>query len=87
MSDPNGEIVHNAESVESGQFAFEAGIAGRYTACFCSPKFQLDAAVSLDFEWKSGVLAKVWTSVAKKEKIDVRIPSQNLFLENKFLQC
>ncbi|XP_038980364.1 transmembrane emp24 domain-containing protein p24delta9-like [Phoenix dactylifera] len=71
VSAPNGEIVHHSESVESGQFAFEAGIAGRYTACFWSPKFRLDAAVSLDFEWKTGVFAKVWTSVAKKEKIDV----------------
>ncbi|RZR76030.1 hypothetical protein BHM03_00000634 [Ensete ventricosum] len=72
--DPNGENLRRVDGVESGEFAFVAAETGKYTACFWSPHFQLEAAVTVDFEWKTGIAAKDWTSVAKKGKIDVSYP-------------
>lgn len=69
--DPNGENLHRADSVESGEFAFVAAVTGKHTTCFWSPHFQHQAAVTVDFEWRTGIAAKDWTAVAKKGKIDV----------------
>ena len=63
--------MHLAESVESGQFGFVAAEDGEYSACFWTPKFERFGSVSVEFEWNSGVAAKDWGSVAKKEKIAV----------------
>ncbi|CAL9054515.1 unnamed protein product [Musa banksii] len=70
VMDPNGEDLRRVVGVESGEFAFVATETGKHTACFWSPHFQLEAAVTVDFEWKTGIAAKDWTSVSKKGKID-----------------
>lgn len=80
MSDPHGDYVHQAESVESGQFAFTVGRTGPHTVCFWSPEFELSTVFPVDLEWKSSVAAKDWSNVAKKGKVNVcvLIPSPPL---------
>ncbi|KAG6516255.1 hypothetical protein ZIOFF_026710 [Zingiber officinale] len=70
VMDPNGETFRRADGVEKGEFSFVAEEIGKYTTCFWSSHFQLEAVLTVDFDWKSGVAAKVWNSVAKKGKID-----------------
>ncbi|WOL12565.1 transmembrane emp24 domain-containing protein p24delta10 [Canna indica] len=70
VMDPNGENLRRADGVESGEFAFVAENAGKYTTCFWSPHFQLQVTVTVDFEWKTGIAAKDWTSFAEKGNID-----------------
>lgn len=51
--------------------------AGDYVACFLAVEHKPATALTVDFEWKSGIAAKDWTNVAKKGSIDV---SFSLFL-------
>lgn len=66
-----GNSYHQGDHVESGNFAFTAAEAGDYTACFWSPDHNPPATVTVEFEWKTGVVSKDWTKVAKKGQVDV----------------
>lgn len=55
-----------------GQFAFTTHEAGNYLACFTvDGHYQGSGDVSVNLDWKTGIAAKDWDSVARKEKIDV----------------
>ncbi|KAK9675947.1 hypothetical protein RND81_11G043400 [Saponaria officinalis] len=66
-----GNNYHTADKVESGQFAFTAVEAGDYMVCFWTEEHKPPATLTVDFDWKTGVAAKDWGSVAKKGSIDV----------------
>ncbi|XP_010532700.1 PREDICTED: transmembrane emp24 domain-containing protein p24delta9 [Tarenaya hassleriana] len=66
-----GNTYHHAEKVESGQFAFTAVEAGDYTACFSAVDHKPEVTLSIDFEWRTGVHAKNWGTVAKKSQVEV----------------
>ncbi|KAL5558386.1 hypothetical protein UlMin_034597 [Ulmus minor] len=70
VTSPYGNNVHHNENVTHGQFAFTTTEGGTYLACFWldSKSDVSNASVSLD--WKTGIAAKDWDSVAKKEKIE-----------------
>ncbi|KAJ1380168.1 GOLD domain [Sesbania bispinosa] len=70
VTSPYGNNLHHNENVTQGQFAFTTAESGNYVACFWmdGSKHQEGATVSL--EWKTGISAKDWESVAKKEKIE-----------------
>ncbi|KAJ4764329.1 Transmembrane emp24 domain-containing protein p24delta9 [Rhynchospora pubera] len=70
VSGPNGEELHHLQSVESGQFSFEVGTAGRHTACFWSPKFELTASVSVDVEWNLRTRARSPRDATKKGNLE-----------------
>ncbi|KAK4764554.1 hypothetical protein SAY86_025644 [Trapa natans] len=65
-----GNSYHSAEKVESGQFAFTTGEAGDYMACFWAPDHKPEATLTVEFEWKSGVAARDWSKVAKKNQVE-----------------
>ncbi|KAL5704288.1 hypothetical protein ACHQM5_022736 [Ranunculus cassubicifolius] len=71
VTSPYGNNLHHLENVTHGQFAFTTNEAGNYLACFWidghNPAGQ-SASVNLD--WKTGIAAKDWESVARKEKIE-----------------
>ncbi|KAL9246364.1 hypothetical protein vseg_019908 [Gypsophila vaccaria] len=71
VTSPYGNNYHSADKVESGQFAFTAVEAGDYMACFWTEEHTPPALLTVDFDWKSGIAAKDWASVAKKDSIDV----------------
>lgn len=61
-----------------GQFAFTTSEAGNYLACFwVNGHNQGGGDVSVNLDWKTGIGAKDWESVARKEKIEVT--SSNYF--------
>ncbi|KAJ3682949.1 hypothetical protein LUZ60_013176 [Juncus effusus] len=65
VTGPNGETMHELNSVELGQFSFEAEMTGRYSTCFWLPKFNLSASVSVDVEWNSGIRLMGLNNVVK----------------------
>jgi len=66
-----GNSYHSTDSVESGQFAFTAAETGDYMACFYAPDHTPPITVTVDFEWRTGVAAKDWSSIAKKGSVEV----------------
>ncbi|XP_071735087.1 transmembrane emp24 domain-containing protein p24delta9-like [Rutidosis leptorrhynchoides] len=71
VTSPLGNNYHYADRKDSGNFAFTAGEAGDYMACFWATKQSPDKTLSIDFDWKSGLAAKDWSKVAKKGKVEM----------------
>jgi len=57
--------------VTHGQFAFTTSEIGNYLACFWVDGNH--QSVTLNLDWKIGIGAKDWESVAKKEHIEVNL--------------
>nr|URM60700.1 HD-ZIP family protein [Gymnema sylvestre] len=66
-----GNNYHYADHVNTGQFAFQATEAGDYMACFFAADHKPSVTMTIDFDWKSGVAAKDWSSVAKKGSVEL----------------
>ncbi|KAI3722420.1 hypothetical protein L2E82_33458 [Cichorium intybus] len=71
VTSPLGNNYHYADRRDSGNFAFTAGEAGDYMACFWTAKQSPEKTLSIDFEWKSGLAAKDWSKVAKKGQVEM----------------
>jgi len=55
-----------------GQLAFTTKESGSYLACFwIDGHNEGDKDISVSLSWKTGVAAKDWESVARREKIEV----------------
>ncbi|XP_021727392.1 transmembrane emp24 domain-containing protein p24delta3-like [Chenopodium quinoa] len=71
VTSPYGNDLHSKKNVTHGQFAFTTHEAGNYLACFSvvghNPK---GSEVSVNLDWRTGVAAKDWESVARKEHIE-----------------
>ncbi|XP_027362858.1 transmembrane emp24 domain-containing protein p24delta4-like [Abrus precatorius] len=72
VTSPYGNTLHHNENVTHGQFAFTTTESGNYVACFwVDSKHQEGAGdTTISLEWKTGISAKDWDSVARKEKIE-----------------
>ncbi|GER26723.1 transmembrane emp24 domain-containing protein p24 delta 3, partial [Striga asiatica] len=71
VTSPYGNPIHHQESVTHGQFAFTTSEGGNYLACFWVDGHNPGAGeVSLNIDWKTGIAAKDWDSIARKEKIE-----------------
>ncbi|GAB4861362.1 hypothetical protein Ancab_036524 [Ancistrocladus abbreviatus] len=68
VTSPYGNTLHHQENVTHGQFAFTTSEIGSYLACFWVDGNREGATLNLD--WKIGIAAKDWDSVAKKEKLE-----------------
>lgn len=71
VTSPYGNNYHLGDQVDSGNFAFTAAEAGDYTTCFTAPDHKPETTVAIEFEWKTGVAAKDWSKIAKKEQVEV----------------
>ncbi|KAK2388175.1 hypothetical protein P8452_26216 [Trifolium repens] len=69
VTSPYGNNLHHNENVTQGQFAFSTTESGNYVACFWMDSKNLQGT-SISLDWKTGISAKDWDSVAKKEKIE-----------------
>ncbi|WCJ44623.1 Transmembrane emp24 domain-containing protein p24delta3 [Euphorbia peplus] len=71
VTSPYGNNLHHIENVTTGRFAFTTAEAGNYLACFWldTSKPQPNTA-TLSLDWRIGIAAKDWESVARKEKIE-----------------
>jgi hypothetical protein len=54
------------------QFAFTTSEAGNFLACFSVDDDSKGLVMKLNLDWKIGIAAKDWDSVAKKEKLEVK---------------
>ncbi|RZC54219.1 hypothetical protein C5167_013078 [Papaver somniferum] len=71
VTSPYGNTLHSKDNVTNGQFAFTTSEAGNYLACFwVDDHHKAVAGVSVNLDWKIGIAAKDWESVARKEKIE-----------------
>ncbi|XP_048226579.1 transmembrane emp24 domain-containing protein p24delta5 isoform X2 [Ricinus communis] len=71
VTSPYGNNLHHNENVTHGQFAFTTSEAGNYLACFWLDNHQQQAGTTtMSLDWRIGIAAKDWDSVARKEKIE-----------------
>lgn len=71
VTSPYGNNLHHQENVTHGQFAFTTQESGNYLACFWVTGNNPKAGdVSVNVDWKTGIAAKDWDTVARKEKIE-----------------
>ncbi|XP_074591788.1 transmembrane emp24 domain-containing protein p24delta3-like [Curcuma longa] len=70
VTSPYGNTLHEKDHVPTGQFAFTTTEAGNYLACFWIDGGNQGVETSISIDWKIGIAAKDWDSVAKKEKIE-----------------
>ncbi|KAM7482186.1 hypothetical protein LguiB_006769 [Lonicera macranthoides] len=71
VTSPYGNTLHHRENATHGQFAFTSNEAGQYLACFWVDGHNPGGGdVSVNIDWKTGIAAKDWESVARKEKIE-----------------
>ncbi|PHT54690.1 hypothetical protein CQW23_03176 [Capsicum baccatum] len=69
VTSPNGNALHHKENTTHSQFAFTTTEAGNYLACFWADNPR-GGSLSVNIDWKTGIAAKDWESVARKEKIE-----------------
>ncbi|KAG9455966.1 hypothetical protein H6P81_000474 [Aristolochia fimbriata] len=69
VTSPYGNNLHNTQNVTSGQFAFTTVETGNYLACFWLDTYHQGGA-SVNIDWRTGIAARDWDSVARKEKIE-----------------
>ncbi|KAF3434883.1 hypothetical protein FNV43_RR21970 [Rhamnella rubrinervis] len=71
VTSPYGNNLHKRENTTHGQFAFTTLEAGNYLACFWVDGSNHGGGdVSVNLDWKTGIAAKDWESVARKEKLE-----------------
>ncbi|KAG8364079.1 hypothetical protein BUALT_Bualt19G0089000 [Buddleja alternifolia] len=70
VTSPYGFTLYSKENVTHGQIAFTTSEAGNYLACFWVDGHHSGGDLSINMEWKTGIAAKDWESVARKEKIE-----------------
>ncbi|RVW17656.1 Transmembrane emp24 domain-containing protein p24delta3 [Vitis vinifera] len=71
VSSPYGQNLYYQEKVTKGQSAFTTSESGAHVACFwLDGNHEEGAGRTIDIDWKIGITAKDWDSVAKKEKIE-----------------
>lgn len=74
MTSPYTNILYHRENATHGQFAFTTKEAGQYLACFSTSGSNSTGTISVNVDWKTGIAAKDWDTVARKEKLEV-LPS------------
>ncbi|CAK9179553.1 unnamed protein product [Ilex paraguariensis] len=71
VTSPYGNTLHRTGNSTHGKFAFTTDEAGNYLACFwVDGHNQGGGDISINLEWKTGIAAKDWESVASKEQIE-----------------
>ncbi|CAH9085096.1 unnamed protein product [Cuscuta epithymum] len=72
VTSPYGNSLHHQKNVTHGQFAFTTTETGYYFACFwMDGNFSAtNKGATVGLDWKTGIFAKDWESVARKEKLE-----------------
>lgn len=67
-----GNKYHVAEHVSEGHYSFQAPEAGDFMACFSADDHNPATTFTVELTWRSGMAAKDWTKVVKKNSVEVR---------------
>uniref|UniRef100_A0A7S1SV81 GOLD domain-containing protein n=1 Tax=Tetraselmis chuii TaxID=63592 RepID=A0A7S1SV81_9CHLO len=70
VEDPNGVVLYEHMAVKEGTFAFTSKTAGDYKTCFTAKDIPTAEKVKIQLEWKTGVAAKDWDTIAKKSNLN-----------------
>ncbi|KAG7581010.1 GOLD domain [Arabidopsis suecica] len=74
VTSPYGKELYKIANVTHGQAAFTTSESGTFLACLAMHHDQshhsVNNSVIVSLDWKMGIRAKDWDSVAKKEKIE-----------------
>ncbi|CAN7091156.1 unnamed protein product [Brassica rapa subsp. narinosa] len=71
VTSPYGNVLHHSDNATHGQFAFTTQESGTYLACFeAVGNSHGNKDISINLDWKTGIAAKDWDSIARKEKIE-----------------
>ncbi|XP_061337161.1 transmembrane emp24 domain-containing protein p24delta4-like [Gastrolobium bilobum] len=70
VTSPYGKNLHFRENITIGNFAFTSQESGTYLACFWVSHNHGGGDVNVNLDWKTGIAAKDWDSVARKEQIE-----------------
>ncbi|XP_020252185.1 transmembrane emp24 domain-containing protein p24delta3-like isoform X2 [Asparagus officinalis] len=70
VTSPYGNTLHHQKNITKGQFAFTTNESGNYLVCFSLDSEKRDVVASVSVNWRIGIAAKDWDSIAKKEKIE-----------------
>ncbi|KAL3638813.1 hypothetical protein CASFOL_016720 [Castilleja foliolosa] len=70
VTSPYGNNLHNQKNVSHGEFAFTTTEIGNYVVCFSTDGDHHGKKVTVGIDWKTGIDAKDWESVSRKEKIE-----------------
>ncbi|RDX95648.1 Transmembrane emp24 domain-containing protein p24delta3 [Mucuna pruriens] len=72
VTSPYGNTLHHKENTTHGNIAFTSQEAGNYLACFWVDSHSQGGGgdVNVNLDWRIGIAAKDWDSVARKEKIE-----------------
>ncbi|KAM0948905.1 putative transmembrane emp24 domain-containing protein [Dioscorea sansibarensis] len=71
VTTPYGTIIHHKRNATEGEFAFTTTDSGNYQACFSVDISKDGGGANVNLDWKIGIAARDWASVARKEKIEV----------------
>ncbi|KAJ3705934.1 hypothetical protein LUZ61_009639 [Rhynchospora tenuis] len=69
VTSPHGNIIHSKEKVSQGQFALTTKEAGSYLVCFLMDSKEKKMGGNVNLEWKIGIQARDWDSIARMEKL------------------
>ncbi|CAG9464240.1 unnamed protein product [Pedinophyceae sp. YPF-701] len=70
VTGPSGEEVAAEETEGNGKFAFTTTASGEYKACFLVPDPEAQKVARAFLDWKTGVAARDWDAIARKEHLD-----------------
>lgn len=70
VEEPQGVVITDQRARSNGQFAFTSKVAGEYKACFVLHDPHLVSTTVVKLDWRMGVAATDWSSIAKKEHLD-----------------
>ncbi|KAL7608317.1 hypothetical protein Lser_V15G11585 [Lactuca serriola] len=67
---PKEKRLHHGELIESGQFTYQVEENGKHLLCFLTDAHEPILNTTVELNWRSGIAAKGWSNVAKKETVD-----------------
>ncbi|KAK4766356.1 hypothetical protein SAY87_007998 [Trapa incisa] len=70
VTSPFGNNLHQMDNVTHGHFSFTSAEAGTYVACLWIDNQNPGVGTIVNLEWKIGITARDWESVARKENIE-----------------
>jgi hypothetical protein len=70
VEEPQGVVTSDLRARSQGQFAFTSKVSGEYKVCFVLHDAHLVSTTVVKLDWRMGVAATDWSSIAKKEHLD-----------------